>query len=321
MLPSSNLNLKASHQPPSCHPNLSHPTTPTHTLEPPLPTPPQPRPRPQPPTESQALDKLAAEWESAELEVLPYRDSDTYVIKVDEALLQQLDDHLVMLQSMGFSPHKKPFEERLAKWEVQLRLVSGLLVWWLIGLKRRRDIGGSLNLNTPPTGGTAASRLLTTKPATTPIGLRRDRAMDRAAARLDVPGARICLQRHPAAAAHGGQAVCRRGQGLEEDDGRNTALPWSNKGAPLPGGGGGGDVCFVLGGGGVLGLWLCNVRSKKRACLYPARRIHPNPSPCIAQACCSPKLLDGLTESNKLLETVQKGLADYLETKRLAFSR
>lgn len=45
-------------------------------------------------------------------------------LQVDEALIQQLDDHLVMLQSMGFSPHKKPFEDRLAKWEMQLRLVS-----------------------------------------------------------------------------------------------------------------------------------------------------------------------------------------------------
>ena len=45
--------------------------------------------------------------------------------QVDEALLQALDDALVMLQSMGFSPHRKPFEERLAKWETQLRLVRG----------------------------------------------------------------------------------------------------------------------------------------------------------------------------------------------------
>jgi hypothetical protein len=45
---------------------------------------------------------------------------------VDEALLQQLDDHLVLLQSMGFSPNKRPFEERLAKWEAQLRLVRRL---------------------------------------------------------------------------------------------------------------------------------------------------------------------------------------------------
>ena len=37
--------------------------------------------------------------------------------------------------------------------------------------------------------------------------------------------------------------------------------------------------------------------------------------------CGNQKLLDQFTEGNKLLESVQKGLADYLETKRLAFAR
>lgn len=39
------------------------------------------------------------------------------------------------------------------------------------------------------------------------------------------------------------------------------------------------------------------------------------------QVCNSQKLLDSFIEANKLLESVQKGLADYLETKRLAFAR
>jgi hypothetical protein len=39
------------------------------------------------------------------------------------------------------------------------------------------------------------------------------------------------------------------------------------------------------------------------------------------QTCANQKLLDQFTEANKLLEAVQKGLADYLETKRLAFAR
>jgi hypothetical protein len=43
--------------------------------------------------------------------------------QVEETLSQQLDDHLVMVQSMSFSPYKKPFEERLAKWEQHLSLV------------------------------------------------------------------------------------------------------------------------------------------------------------------------------------------------------
>ncbi|GBF98747.1 dynein heavy chain axonemal [Raphidocelis subcapitata] len=162
----------------------------------------------------QALDKLAAEWEAAEVGVVAYRDSGTHV---DEALVQQLDDHLVMLQSMGFSPHKRPFEERLAKWETQLRLVSDVLEQW-ISLQRAwmylepvfasKDIQQQL-----------------------PLEAKRFAAVDRG--------------------------------------------------------------------------WRKMMDATRRA----------------PGACCSPKLLDSLTESNKLLETVQKGLADYLETKRLAFSR
>ncbi len=37
--------------------------------------------------------------------------------------------------------------------------------------------------------------------------------------------------------------------------------------------------------------------------------------------CASQKLLDQFVEANKLMESVQKGLSDYLETKRLAFAR
>jgi dynein heavy chain len=37
--------------------------------------------------------------------------------------------------------------------------------------------------------------------------------------------------------------------------------------------------------------------------------------------CDDPRLLERFKEGNKLLEMVQKGLADYLETKRAGFSR
>lgn len=36
-----------------------------------------------------------------------------------------------MTQSMAFSPYKKPFEERLARWEAQLSLVSEVIDAWL----------------------------------------------------------------------------------------------------------------------------------------------------------------------------------------------
>jgi dynein heavy chain len=37
--------------------------------------------------------------------------------------------------------------------------------------------------------------------------------------------------------------------------------------------------------------------------------------------CSDDELLKALVEANKLLDAVQKGLNDYLETKRLAFPR
>ena len=36
-----------------------------------------------------------------------------------------------MTQSMDFSPYKKPFEERLVRWEAQLSLVSEVIDEWL----------------------------------------------------------------------------------------------------------------------------------------------------------------------------------------------
>ena len=36
-----------------------------------------------------------------------------------------------MTQSMAFSPYKKPFEERLKRWEAQLSLVSEVIDEWL----------------------------------------------------------------------------------------------------------------------------------------------------------------------------------------------
>ena len=49
-------------------------------------------------------------------------------------MVQQLDDHIVMLQSMGFSPYKKPFEDRLAKWDTQLNLVGDSATLGCLGL-------------------------------------------------------------------------------------------------------------------------------------------------------------------------------------------
>lgn len=47
-----------------------------------------------------AMAKMKGEWKDVELAVIDYRETGTYVIRVDEQVVQQLDDHIVMSQSM-----------------------------------------------------------------------------------------------------------------------------------------------------------------------------------------------------------------------------
>ena len=70
---------------------------------------------------TQALDKMASEWTPINFEVMSYKSTGTYIIKIGDEVSQLLDDHIVMTQSMSFSPYKQPFEERISKWEAQLR--------------------------------------------------------------------------------------------------------------------------------------------------------------------------------------------------------
>ena len=52
-------------------------------------------------------------------------------VQVDETITQMLDDHIVMTQAMGFSPFKKPFEDRITEWEQALSLASETLDEWV----------------------------------------------------------------------------------------------------------------------------------------------------------------------------------------------
>ncbi|XP_038627172.1 dynein heavy chain 1, axonemal [Tachyglossus aculeatus] len=79
----------------------------------------------------QALDKMEKDWIPIVFTVLPYKDTGTFVLKSPEEASQLLDDHLVMIQSMSFSPYKQPFEERIKTWETKLKLTQDVLEEWL----------------------------------------------------------------------------------------------------------------------------------------------------------------------------------------------
>ncbi|KAI9349443.1 dynein heavy chain and region D6 of dynein motor-domain-containing protein [Zopfochytrium polystomum] len=78
-----------------------------------------------------ALDKMDLEWKNIQLEILPYKETGTFIMKASDDAIRLLDDHIVMTQSMSFSPFKKPFAERIALWESKLRTVQEVLEAWM----------------------------------------------------------------------------------------------------------------------------------------------------------------------------------------------
>lgn len=65
----------------------------------------------------QAMDKMEREWKGVNLEIVPYRETGTFVLRGFDVIQQLLDDHIVMTQSMSFSPFKGPFAQRIEDWE------------------------------------------------------------------------------------------------------------------------------------------------------------------------------------------------------------
>jgi len=56
--------------------------------------------------------------------VKPYKETGTFIVKSPEEATQLLDDHIVMTQTMSFSPYKKPFEDRISSWEGKLNMTQ-----------------------------------------------------------------------------------------------------------------------------------------------------------------------------------------------------
>lgn len=74
---------------------------------------------------------MESEWKPVMLEVMPYKETGTFIMKVSDDCSQLLDDHIVMAQSMSFSPYKKPFEERITTWESKLVMTQDVMDEWL----------------------------------------------------------------------------------------------------------------------------------------------------------------------------------------------
>ncbi|KAG9394461.1 dynein light chain binding [Carpediemonas membranifera] len=79
----------------------------------------------------EALDKMQGEWKNIQLDLHAYGETGSFVLKGSDDIQQVLDDHIMMTQGMAFSAFKKPFEERIAKWEQTLSTMGEVLEAWI----------------------------------------------------------------------------------------------------------------------------------------------------------------------------------------------
>ena len=79
----------------------------------------------------QALDKMEREWENMFLQIHPYRETGTGVLKGVDDINVVLDEHITMTQTIMFSAFKGPFEERIDEWNRKLCCVSDVLEAWM----------------------------------------------------------------------------------------------------------------------------------------------------------------------------------------------
>ncbi|GAB1605521.1 dynein axonemal heavy chain 1-like isoform X5 [Argonauta hians] len=167
-----------------------------------------------------ALNKMEKEWEAIMFEIMPYKNTGTYILKFSDDVTQMFDDHIVMTQSMSFSPFKKAFETQITNWEIKLRISQDVLDEW-------QNCQRSWMYLEPIFTSEDISRQL-------PTESKRYQTMER--------------------------------------------------------------------------LWRKIMKNAKE-------------NPAVIDLCSDNRLLETLKECNKLLDQVQKGLSDYLETKRSAFPR
>ncbi|XP_037871312.1 dynein axonemal heavy chain 1 isoform X2 [Bombyx mori] len=79
----------------------------------------------------QALDKMQTDWATKTMEITPYKNTGTYMMKVPDETLQLLDEHLLATQQLGFSPFKAAFELRIEEWDSKLRMMQMVLDEWI----------------------------------------------------------------------------------------------------------------------------------------------------------------------------------------------
>jgi dynein heavy chain len=55
----------------------------------------------------------------------------TYIMKVSDETLSLLDDDILNVQQISFSPYKAAFEADITEWEIKLKLIRDVITIWI----------------------------------------------------------------------------------------------------------------------------------------------------------------------------------------------
>ena len=74
---------------------------------------------------------MKEQWSTVEFLLKPFKNTGTFSVAGFDDAMMLLDEHIVLTQTMQFSPFKKPFEEEIEEWNTTLLLVSDCIDEWM----------------------------------------------------------------------------------------------------------------------------------------------------------------------------------------------
>jgi len=78
-----------------------------------------------------SMAKMKKDWEAVEFKLKPFKNTGTYSVTGFDDAMAMLDEHIVLTQTMQFSPFKKPFEAEIEEWNASLLRVSECIDEWI----------------------------------------------------------------------------------------------------------------------------------------------------------------------------------------------
>lgn len=74
---------------------------------------------------------MQSDWKSVDFRLKPFKKTGTSTVLGFDDAMALLDEHLVITQTMQFSPFKKPFEEEIEEWSNALLNVGNVIEEWV----------------------------------------------------------------------------------------------------------------------------------------------------------------------------------------------